>query len=157
LGLPAAVQALNLSSMNIHTRLSLACVLVSALFAGCASSDSGKYSKSEVHSSGNPDSYPTPAEPLPNTAPQSGAAASSSKPVIYDYSGPTQKVGDKPAASASASGAAAKPHETGPYTVVSGDSLWKIARKHGITVEALKQANNLTSDALKPGQVLQIP
>jgi peptidoglycan endopeptidase LytF len=43
------------------------------------------------------------------------------------------------------------------YTVKSGDSLWKIARAQNVTVTALKQANNLSSDSLKVGQKLHIP
>jgi len=43
------------------------------------------------------------------------------------------------------------------YTVQSGDSLWKIARRQSVTVASLKQANNLNSDALKVGQKLHIP
>ncbi|HUJ12024.1 MAG TPA: LysM peptidoglycan-binding domain-containing protein [Verrucomicrobiae bacterium] len=43
------------------------------------------------------------------------------------------------------------------YTVKSGDSLWKIARQQKLTVAAIKQANNLTSDSLKIGQKLRIP
>ena len=43
------------------------------------------------------------------------------------------------------------------YTVVPGDSLWKIARAHNITVKALRQANSLESDRLRIGQVLNIP
>jgi len=43
------------------------------------------------------------------------------------------------------------------YTVVSGDSLWKIARNNGTTVEKLKAANNLTNEMIHPGQVLVIP
>jgi LysM repeat protein len=43
------------------------------------------------------------------------------------------------------------------YVVKSGDSLWKIARHKNITLAALKQANNLTSDSLKVGQKLHIP
>jgi murein DD-endopeptidase MepM/ murein hydrolase activator NlpD len=42
-------------------------------------------------------------------------------------------------------------------TVVSGDSLNKIAAKTGVTVAALKAANGLTTDSLKIGQVLSLP
>ena len=43
------------------------------------------------------------------------------------------------------------------YTVKSGDSLWKIASTYGTSVNALKQANGLTSDLLSIGQILVIP
>ncbi len=43
------------------------------------------------------------------------------------------------------------------YTVKSGDSLWSISKKLGVTVNELKEANNLTSNTLKIGQVLKIP
>jgi LysM repeat protein len=47
---------------------------------------------------------------------------------------------------------------SGPvYTVKSGDSLWKIARQQNVSVAAIKQANNLSSEALKIGQKLHIP
>ena len=43
------------------------------------------------------------------------------------------------------------------YTVKSGDSLWSISKKYGITVDELKDANNLTSNLLSIGQNLLIP
>ena len=44
------------------------------------------------------------------------------------------------------------------YRVVAGDSLWRIARLHDTTVEALAAANGLRPSAvLQPGQVLQVP
>lgn len=43
------------------------------------------------------------------------------------------------------------------YTVKSGDSLWGIAKKYGVTVDELKTLNNLTSNALTIGQLLRIP
>ncbi len=49
------------------------------------------------------------------------------------------------------------PPTNSTYTVQSGDSLWSIAREFGISVDALKEANNLTSNLLSIGQVLQIP
>lgn len=47
--------------------------------------------------------------------------------------------------------------ETQIYTVQKGDSLWLIANKFNITVDELKQANNITSNILQIGQQLQIP
>ena len=43
------------------------------------------------------------------------------------------------------------------YTVVSGDTLYSIARRYNTTVNELKRINNLTSDILSIGQVLRIP
>jgi peptidoglycan endopeptidase LytF len=42
-------------------------------------------------------------------------------------------------------------------TVKRGDALEKIARSNGVTIEALKKANNLTTAKLSIGQVLRIP
>lgn len=41
--------------------------------------------------------------------------------------------------------------------VKKGDFLEKIARQHNTTIEVIKQANGMTSDHLKIGQVLRIP
>ena len=43
------------------------------------------------------------------------------------------------------------------HTVVSGDSLWGLARKYGTTIEAIQAANNLTGTNIRTGQVLTIP
>lgn len=43
------------------------------------------------------------------------------------------------------------------YTVKSGDSLWSISKKFGISVNDLKNANNLSSNLLSVGQNLIIP
>ena len=43
------------------------------------------------------------------------------------------------------------------YTVVSGDSLYRIANKFNTSVQDLKDLNNLTSNNLSIGQILKIP
>ncbi|AFZ66118.1 C40 family peptidase [Deinococcus peraridilitoris] len=44
-----------------------------------------------------------------------------------------------------------------PHTVGPGDTLYSLARRAGVTVEALMAGNNLTSSELKIGQRLQLP
>jgi peptidoglycan endopeptidase LytE len=43
------------------------------------------------------------------------------------------------------------------YTVKSGDSLYTISKSLGVSVEALKEANGLKGETIKPKQVLLIP
>lgn len=49
------------------------------------------------------------------------------------------------------------PSNENTYKVVSGDSLYSIARKYNTTVDELKRLNNLTSNTLSIGQVLKVP
>ncbi len=43
------------------------------------------------------------------------------------------------------------------HTVVAGETLYGLARKFGVTVDAIRRANRLESDTLRPGQALVIP
>jgi len=43
------------------------------------------------------------------------------------------------------------------YVVRPGDTLWEIAKKHGVTVEALRAANALGKKGLQPKMELKIP
>lgn len=43
------------------------------------------------------------------------------------------------------------------YTVQRGDSLYLIAQKYRVSIEALKSANGLTGNEIYPGQLLVIP
>lgn len=43
------------------------------------------------------------------------------------------------------------------YRVRRGDSLWKIARTHGITVDRLKQENSIRDSQIYAGQTIRVP
>jgi|ERR1051325_774126 membrane-bound lytic murein transglycosylase D len=43
------------------------------------------------------------------------------------------------------------------YTVQKGDSLWSISQENGITIDQLKQWNNIPEGKIMPGQKLKIP
>ena len=60
----------------------------------------------------------------------------------------TASVSSVPTASRSSSGS---------VTVVSGDSLEKIAKRHGVSIQALRTANKLSNDSIRIGQVLLLP
>jgi len=44
-----------------------------------------------------------------------------------------------------------------PYRVQRGDTLWRIAHRHGVSVDKIKAVNAMGSDRIRPGQVLDIP
>ena len=59
--------------------------------------------------------------------------------------------------SASKSKSSSSRATTRRYKVRSGDNLWTIARRHGVSVAAIKRANSRVASRIKPGQVLAIP
>ena len=61
------------------------------------------------------------------------------------------------ASSGSASNGASQAATGGTYTVLRGDTLYSIAARHGTTVAAIMQANNLGSSIIYAGQRLAIP
>ncbi|OBQ75005.1 peptidoglycan DD-metalloendopeptidase family protein [Mesorhizobium erdmanii] len=95
---------------------------------------------------------------LPATAPEK-VAVLPQQPKLKD---------GKSAAQVDASAAASQPKEpkpaqvakataAGTYTVQSGDTMSSIARKTGVGVVALKQANGMKDGLLKIGQTLKVP
>ena len=79
----------------------------------------------------------------------------------FIYPGQVLKVGQssnqsntvsKPSASQSTNNSS----QSGSYTVKAGDSLWKIATEHGLTIAQLKSLNNLTSNTIYVNQKLTV-
>ena len=46
--------------------------------------------------------------------------------------------------------------DTNYYTVQKGDTLYSIAQKYGITIDKLKEMNNLTSNTINVGKTLKV-
>ncbi len=67
---------------------------------------------------------------------------------------PEQPVAKKTSTSKKKNAKASKPRT---HKIVRGESLSKIAKRYGVTVNQLKRANNLKSDAIRAGQNLIIP
>ena len=65
--------------------------------------------------------------------------------------------GSTPASSSLSPGDAGTVAAESVYTVKKGDNLTKIATDHGVSIKALRAANNLRTDQIKPGQKLKIP
>ncbi|MEH6881191.1 LysM peptidoglycan-binding domain-containing protein, partial [Priestia megaterium] len=51
---------------------------------------------------------------------------------------------------------AASASTSGTYEVQKGDTLWKIAQNHNVSVDELKDANNLTTTLIYPNQTLNL-
>ncbi len=68
------------------------------------------------------------------------------------YVGQTLSINGKSTSSKSSSSSIS----SSTYKVKSGDSLWKISKKYGMTINELKKLNGLKSDLLRVGQVLKL-
>jgi murein DD-endopeptidase MepM/ murein hydrolase activator NlpD len=106
---------------------------------------------------------PTQKIPLPEHAPQDHVAvlpqtkklkdSEKAKPLDTASADDTKTVAPKPVEEKTASAEKSK----GRYVVQSGDTLQRIAKKSGVSVAALKSANNLKDGGLKIGQKLVVP
>lgn len=93
--------------------------------------------------------FPTPVSVLARSL-ASSAPAASSPPAMTNYSS------SSPSPSVSAVALAASARKS--YTVQRGDTLSVIARRHGIKLSSLQEANpRIDARRLRPGQVLVIP
>ncbi|MBK1792725.1 muramidase family protein [Persicirhabdus sediminis] len=80
--------------------------------------------------------------------------ANASQMVSQEKKAPTEA---KPEAAKPAPAVKAAPAKGETYTVVSGDSLYKIANSKGVSVAAIMEASQLSSTKLDIGQELTIP
>ncbi len=97
----------------------------------------------------------------PKTTPKSDRLKADAKaPVIAKAVMPADATKNVELAAASEANSGGEPKQVaapGNYAVASGDSLYKIARAHGVSVAALKEANGISDGKLKIGQPLKIP
>ncbi|MFK5922182.1 MAG: LysM peptidoglycan-binding domain-containing protein [Verrucomicrobiota bacterium] len=52
---------------------------------------------------------------------------------------------------------APKKAEARYHTIAKGDTLWGISRRYKVGIAAIKSANGLSTDLIRPGQTLRIP
>ena len=90
--------------------------------------------------------------PLPAPAPGREVAVLPSAPSLRnpDKQSPANQAVSGPSSNSGEAGG-------GVYVVKSGDSLSKIARGHGVSVDALKAANKISDSNIRIGQALTIP
>ena len=92
---------------------------------------------------GIPDYSGTQGAETADYQPVNPPADASYGPAAYEESSP---------APAPAPSSAARSH-----TVVSGDTLWGLSRKYGVSIDAIRAANNITGDTVVLGSTLSIP
>jgi LysM repeat protein len=107
---------------------------------------SSNYSSTPTYT---PPPAPMEADPYAFNAPTSAPSSSSSSYTAPKKTTPSSKPKTTTKSTAKKSG--------GSYKVVSGDTLYGIARKRSTTVAKIKSANSLKSDTIRPGQTLKIP
>jgi LysM repeat protein len=96
--------------------------------------------------------WENPGSALPDPAADQAAAAAKGPELAPVQNGPAFEpafAAQAPAAPVAKSG--------GAYTVKKGDTLGKIARNHGVSVAALRDANGLKNDTIRLGQTLNLP
>lgn len=130
--------------------LAFAVLVLSKAFAPSTSSASPSPAASMALVSPTPSAISTTSiAPSPSVAPTASPDPSAS-PSAPATAKPTAKPTQAPSATPAAS------YRT-KYTVKSGDTLYGIAVKFGVSVKALKTANGLSSNNIHVGQVLKIP
>jgi LysM repeat protein len=156
---------MNIQSIN-KVIVASATIASLAIMPSCAllDPDYAEYKKQKKGESSDPYGAPALGEANPYAIP--GAEAETTAPYQPLPGVPGEPnfppvVEDIPAPAEPYTPAPAEPVEptvgATTHTVVSGDTIWGLTKKYGVTADAIRQANNLTSDVIKLGQNLTIP
>lgn len=97
--------------------------------------------------------------------PQAAAAALAALPERRETvaaAAPAAARAEEPAGDAAAAPAASRPASPAAadgvtHVVAAGETLWGIARRYGVSVQAIEAASSLETATIRPGQTLRIP
>ena len=132
----------NKKSTDMKNRTLLPLAALSAILASCASQGGG-----EDYDVSNPYAAPDYGDEAGTPYAATDVNPAYDAPAVYEDVTPAADTTPTPAPASRAT----------VHTVVRGDSLWKISRQYGVTVDAIKQANGLTNDTAVLGAKLRIP
>lgn len=122
-----------------------------------ASSSRSESSASERNTSS---SRSTPSSRSTSSS-RSGSTEGSSSRRTSETAGSSRAAGERASTTSTASTSAER--RTGgsasarSHTVGDGETLWGIARRYDVTVDAVRAANEMDSETIRPGQTLRIP
>ncbi|MBT8036045.1 MAG: LysM peptidoglycan-binding domain-containing protein [Verrucomicrobiae bacterium] len=149
--------------MKTTTTITLASAcLASLIFSSCALDPEYKAYKKQkaAEAANNPYGVPAAGTSNPYGVPQAGGETGSYTPSsgAAPYQPLPGVIQPNAPASPEINATPSTPALGGTsHTVVSGDSLWGLARKYNTTIEAIQAANGLTNTNIRTGQSLAIP
>lgn len=127
-----------------------------APYSGSSGYDSSGYGQQQPSYGATSPSYGASPQRAPqHSAPSYGSGASQYRTAGGSQYGGSQYSGAGSYGSASSASGTAAHGET--IEVRPGDTLYSLSRRHGVSVNALMAANNLSSNDLRPGQQLRVP
>lgn len=136
--------------MSIPTKL-LALTALSAAFVSCAGTGGGEnYDTASGYDTSNPYG-------VPNSSYDSESAPY--QQVNAPPENPTYSPAAYEDASPAPSSASYQSTGGGSHTIVRGDTLWGLSKKYGVSVDAIRQANNMgpVDNTVVLGRTINIP